>query len=120
MERPQLLRWPPQRPRLRPRANAAPTNVDEEYGLREVKATLTAGPTTASPTAKGIPHQRPLQHPPARLLILGQGDAAVADEPALCAAEDAAAEAAGRAFEMEWDLVSKRTGSRTPLSREYS
>lgn len=89
-------------------------------GPREVEAALTSGPTTASPTVTGISQQRSLQQPPARAPILAQGDAAVPGEAALCAAEDAAVDAARRALEMEWDLASTPTGSRTPLSSEYS
>lgn len=84
-----------------------------------MEATLPSGQTTASPTATGVPQLRPLQQPPARAPILMQGDSAVAVEAALCAVEDAAGEVVGRAFEIEWDLASTPTASRTPLSSEY-
>lgn len=93
--------------------------VDEAGGFREVEATLTAEPTTASPTATGIPLHRPLQQLQARAPILAQGETAVADEAALCGAEDAAVEAGRPAFETDWDLVSSPSQSCTPLSSEF-
>lgn len=95
-------------------------DVDGEGGPRVVEATLTAGPTTASPTGTGIPQQRPQQQPLAREPRQGQGNAAGAEEAARCVIEDAAVEAARRAFELEWDLASTPTGSSTPPSSVYS
>lgn len=94
--------------------------VDEDGGPRPMEATLTAGPTTSSPATTGIPQQRPLQRPPAPDAIQGPANAAGADEAARCVAEDAAVEAARRAFELELELASTPTGSSTRPSSVYS